>query len=217
MLRWYPSILLRVVLELTFVPIAFVSIFAVKALADRSTPWSIGSWNGPGASPDFWYLTVLLALGWTMLVLGWRGAKVFFRYLIAVWHLGLAAGTASFIIGSRDLVVQGEAMGFSLSLGILAPAYSMFALIGTLVWIRKDSRRGNPTRSVSPLQRRNKLAAFGAGIGVIVGWIAFSNAFQQIGVIACLAATIACHEAMRPVNPSEELHKALVGEGSAPE
>ena len=114
-------------------------------------------------------------------------------------------------------MVQGEAMGFSLSLGLLAPAYSLIVLTGTLVWIRKDIRSGNPNRRVSPLQWRNKIAAGGAVIGLIVSWMAFTRNLEEIGVIACLAATIACHEAMRPVNPSAELHKALVGEGSAPE
>lgn len=34
-------------------------------------------------------------------------------------------------------------------------------------------------------------------------------------MIAGLAATLASHEIIRPLNPSAELHKALVGEGSA--
>jgi hypothetical protein len=217
MLRWYPSLLLRVILELTFVPIAFLTIFAVKALADRQTPWSVGPWSGPGASPDFWKLLAVLAVGWLLLVLGWRGAKTGFKYLIGIWHLSLTAASLITLAGAEDFVVRGEAMGFQLSLGVLAPVYTLTTLVCTLVWISQDHRRGNPARSVSPLQRRNRIAAGLGVIALVVAWVAFARGANQLGVIASLAMTLAGHEAMRPVNPSAELHKVLVGEGSAPE
>jgi hypothetical protein len=209
--------LLRVILELTFVPIAFISIFVIKALADPTTPWGIGAWQGPGTSPDFWKLTALLGVGWILLVLGWRGAKAVFRYLVGIWHLVLATGAVLASMRADVMVVQGEAVGFRLSLELLAPVYALATLICTLLWITNDSRRGNPARSVSPLQRRNRLAMVGAVLGVAVSWFAFARGLNDLGVIAGLAATLAGHEAMRPVNPSAELHKALVGEGSAPE
>lgn len=108
-------------------------------------------------------------------------------------------------------------MDFSLSLGILAPAYTLSTLICALIWIANDHRRGHRARTVSPLQRRNKLAALATGAALVVSWIAFARGFAEVGVIVGLAATLAGHETMRPVNPSAELHKALVGEGSAPE
>jgi hypothetical protein len=217
MLRWYPSLLLRVVLELTFVPIAFISIFVIKALADPATPWSMGTWSGPGTSPDFWKLTALLGVGWVLLVLGWRGAKALFRYLVGTWHLVLATGAVIAAMRADDMVVRGEAVGFRLSLELLAPVYALGTLICALIWITNDSRRGNPARSVSPLQRRNRFALLGCGLGVAVSWFAFARGLNDLGVIAGLAATLAGHETMRPVNPSAELHKALLGEGSAPE
>ena len=41
--------------------------------------------------------------------------------------------------------------------------------------------------------------------------------WDVLSKIPVMAATMAGHEIMRPLNPSAELHKALVGEGSAPE
>lgn len=215
MLRWYPSVLLRVVLELTYVPIAFLSIFAVKALVDPDTPWSIGAWQGPGRSEDFWKIAALLLLGWTVLVLGWRGAKSVFKLLIVTWHGALSAAALIHVAVSDDFSVRGEAIGFSMSLGVLAPALSLAALVCSLVWVARDSRVSAATRSVSPLQRRNKVAMVYAGVLLIVSGVAFALEYGELGVIVCLAATVAVHEAMRPLNPSAELHKALVGEGSA--
>lgn len=207
--------LLRVVLELTFVPIVFMTVFAVMTLVDRTTPWEVGSWRGPGPSEDYWKIAALLACGWTLLVLGWRGARTAFKCGIVLWHFGLAAGSLASLRESSDFVVRGDALGFQISVGLLAPIFSLTALVCALVWITGDSRKSAAARSVSPLQRRNRLAAAVAVLGLLASGLAFAYDFEELGTITCIATTLACHEVMRPVNPSAELHKALVGEGSA--
>ena len=86
MLRWYPDILLRVVLTVTFLPIAFASIFAVNVVADGSTPWVVGGWSGPGATLDFLKVSAILLVGWAVFVCGWRGAKAPFHVAILGWR-----------------------------------------------------------------------------------------------------------------------------------
>lgn len=215
MLRWYPSALLRVVLEITFVPVAFLTIFALMVLFRPDTPWSIGTWSGPGASPDFWKVVALLAVGWTLIVLGWRGAGPVFKASIVAWHAALTAASVLHVLAEDDLFVRGEAVGFSLSLRLLAPAISAFALVCALVWIARDRGSRAGARPVSPLRRRNVIAALLAGIALAVGGLALVLDAEEIGVVACLAAVLAAHEVVRPLNPSAVLHDALVGEGSA--
>ena len=217
MLRWYPSALLRVVLELTLLPIGFLSIFAVMVLSDFDTPWSGGPLQGPGPTPDFWLVVSLLAVGWTILVLGWRGAGQGFRWLIVLWHVALTAGSIVVALGQHRVLVRGDAVGFSLSLGFIAPALSATALSCTLVWLWRDRRRRTSGRSVSPLQRRNRVAAVCAAAALAGASLAFHLDLDEIGVVAGLGMILACHEVMRPLNPSAELHRALVAEGSAQE
>lgn len=216
MLRWYPSVLLQIVLELTFLPIAIISIFAVNAIFDRDTPWSIGILAGPGMSADFWIILVFLACGWTIFILGWRGAKTTFKFLLIIWHLGLTSGSALLALDPGNLVLQGEAIGFAMSLEILGPILTATTLVLAIVWLAGDIRRGTRNRTVSPLQKRNKIALFIAVVGLSVAGFAFRLDFEQFATIAGILAMVALHEAVRPVNPSKELHEALVGEGSAP-
>ncbi|MEM7202083.1 MAG: hypothetical protein AAF628_17580 [Planctomycetota bacterium] len=215
MLRWYPSALLRVVLWITFAPLLFFSIFAVNCLCDPTTPWRAGPWHGPGATADFWQLLGVLAFGWTVLALGWRGAGRAFRVSVLIWHLGLSTACARFVVAG-DVVVQGASVGLTVSLRLLGPALCVIALGGTLVWLVLDARRGARVRSVSPLQRRNKIAA-GIAVGLLaLGAVAFGVDAEEIGVVACALGFVACHEVIRPLNPSEELRKAFLLEGSAP-
>lgn len=218
MLRWYPSVLLRVVLELTFVPVAFFSIFVVMVLADASTAWVIGSWSGPGVTSDFWKIVGLLAVGWAILVLGWRGARTLFKWLVVPWHAGLAAICLLAAYGDTELALQGEAVGFSISLRLLAPLVFLVALGCALVWIATDLRHGaSASRSVSPLRWRNAVAGVVAVVALAASGVAYAFGFDQVGTILGMAAMVACHETIRPVNPSAELHKAFVMEGAAQE
>lgn len=216
MLRWYPSVLLQIVLELTFLPIAIISIFAVNAIFDRDTPWSIGILAGPGMSADFWIILVFLGFGWTIFMLGWRGAKTVFKVLLILWHLGLTIGSVLLALDPGNLVLQGEAIGFAMSLEILGPIFTTTTLVLALVWLAVDIRRGTKNRSVSPLQKRNKIALGAAFAALSLAGLAFWLDFEQFGTIAGILAMAALHEAVRPVNPSKELHEALVVEGSAP-
>lgn len=216
MLRWYPSVLLRVVLVITFLPLMFFTIFAVNCISDPGTPWSAGAWHGPGTSGDFFKVAGILVVGWVTLVLGWRGGGALFKWLIVLWHAGLIAACGALLTETGGLVVHGESIGLTLSLELLGPALSAIALVCSLSWIVIDARSGRKERSVSPLQRRNKVAALIAGVLLPAAGVAFALDIEEAGAVVCALALIACHETIRPLNPSEELHKALVVEGSAP-
>ena len=217
MLRWYPNLLLQVILWLTFLPIAFFTTFVLNAAVDQKTPWSIGILKGPGLSSDFWIIFVLLIIGWSVIFLGWRGAKTAFKFLLLLWHTELVVCTILLVINPGDLFMQGESLGFSISLELLGPVFTIATLILSIIWLIIDIRRGTKNRSVSPFQKRNKIALLCAALGLVISALAFWLDFEQFGTIIGILVTFALQESFRPVNPSKELHKALFAEGSAPQ
>ena len=217
MLRWYPPPLLRVVLALTFAPIFFLTVFAIMCVFDPDTPWAMGPLQGPGVSGDFFFIAAPLGVGWAALVLGWRGAGTVFKFLIMVWLLLLSGVFVALLLSTGDVILRGEAIDLSISLALLGPVLSVSALVGAGIWIVRDVRHGNLPRFVVPLQPRNWLALAIAGAALAGCAGAFWHDHREIGVVACAVGLIGCHEFVRPVNPSEELRKVLLHEGSAPQ
>ena len=217
MLRWYPTPLLQVILELTFVPIAVFSAFAINALSDARTNWVIGPLKGQGASASLFLVIALLALGWLVLFLGWRGGgKGLFKVLLSVWHVGLATAAFGLVLGSGGSLFEGEAIGFTISLQILGPVLTLATLALAVYWVWGDLREGTPDRTVSPFRRKNKFSLGLGAAGTFASAILFWLDLEQMGTIIGILSMIAFREAIRPVNPSRELQKAFTAEGSAP-
>ena len=66
-----------------------------------------------------------------------------------------------------------------------------------------------------PPQRRHRIAAWLTVAGLALAGLSFACGWDAVAVLLGIAAMVACHEAIRPLNPSAELHKAFVFEGSA--
>ena len=181
MLRWYPSGLLQVVLELTLLPIAFFFVFALNAILDSETPWLIGTLSGPGISSDLWIILVLIAIGWTIIYLGWRGANKTFKLLLIFWHIGLMISSFILVRTSSNPVIRGESIGFSISIEFLGPIFTTVTLILALIWLADDLRNGTKNRTVSPFQHRNKIALCLAGIGLTISGFAFWLNIEELG------------------------------------
>lgn len=216
MLRWYPPLLLQVLLELTFIPIVIISLFSINAIFDRNTPWSIGILKGPGMTSDFLVVIAFLGFGWSIFILGWRGAKTIFKFLIILWHLGLVIISILLALNSENLLFKAEAIDFSLSIELLGPIFTITTLIIAFIWLIKDLKEGTKNRTVSPLQKRNKIALLFGLIGFSISAFSFWLDYEQFGTIIGIIAMIAFHEAIRPLNPSKELLKVFRTEGSAP-
>ncbi|MEM8713772.1 MAG: hypothetical protein AAGG01_22750 [Planctomycetota bacterium] len=215
MLRWYPNALLRAVLDLTLLPLAPATVFALKVVVDPETPWRIGSWSGPGPTPEFFGLLVILALGWTIVTLGWRGAHRTFKIALITWHVLLAAVILTSITLFPDLKLHAETIGLTVSLSAIAPAYSILTLAGAIAWCWRDDPKAAASRSVSPLQRRNRVAAWIAVAAAAAGALAFALSHDGLGFVLTLAATVSARELVRPLDPSREIYRALSMEGSA--
>ena len=216
MLRWYPPVLLQTVLELTFVPVAGISIFALNAIVDPNTPWSIGILSGPGFSLDLIFVLAFVTSGWVLLFLGWRGAKTIFKLLLVIWHLALSIVSFLLVIGPGDLIMKGEAIGFTISYEIIGPVYALATLILAIWWTVGDFRGGTIERSVSPFQKRNRIAFLAGIIGLLVSGLGFFLNFEQSAAILGFLTAFAFREAIRPLNPSKEIQKAFSAEGSLP-
>ena len=216
MLRWYPSPVLQVILEVTFAPIAVFSAFAVNAMSDPTTNWVIGPLEGKGASPSLFLVIALVAIGWLVLGLGWRGAGSLFKVLLIFWHVGLAAAASALVLGSGGFQFEGAAIGFTISLQILGPVMTLATLALSIYWAWGDMRQGAPNRTVSPIRKKNKVSLTVGVVGVAVCAVLFWLDYEQLGTIVGILAMIAFREAIRPVNPSRELQKAFTAEGSAP-
>ena len=216
MLRWYPPPILQIALELSFVPIAILSVFALNAFINNETPWQIGWLTGPGRSSDLAIVISLLGSSWVMLFLGWRGAKTAFKALFLLWNLGFAIGSWALALQTGNLLFAGEAIGFQVSIELFAPVFATVTMILAVWWMINDSRRDAAKRSVSPFQRKNWLALALAVIGALIAAISFWQKVYELGTIAGILTAIAVREWFRPLNPSRELHKALTAEGSTP-
>ena len=110
MLRWYPDALLRVLLDVTLVPVAFVSVFVVMVLSDPSTQWASGPLSGHGLNSDLAVLVAAVGLGWILLALGWRGAGPVFRGALIAWHFTLASLSITTTARAKEFVLRGDAM-----------------------------------------------------------------------------------------------------------
>ncbi len=216
MLRWYPPVLLQVVLELTFLPVAMFSIFLLNAVVDPDTQWTIGILSGPGFSPDLTAVMAFVASGWVLLVLGWRGAKTIFKFVMLIWHLALFIVSVLLVIGPGDLILRGEAIGFSISFELIGPVYAISTLSLAIYWTLADLRGGTKGRSVSPIQKRNRIAFIAGIIGFSASAAGYYVNFEQSASIIGIAAAFAFRESIRPLNPSKEIQRAFSAEGSAP-
>jgi hypothetical protein len=94
-----------------------------------------------GVSGDYWLLVLAAPLVFTILYLGWRGARLPFHALLLLLHVSLAAAVAYAASTNPEAFrFEGATIGVSFSLTQIGPLlFGTFALL-SIVWVARDLR-----------------------------------------------------------------------------
>lgn len=162
MQSWRPNGLLKAILIWTAITGLMIYLPFIRGLMDGSDyRWGNAFWgiqlNGSGVGGDYWVLPLQTALVIAVLLLGWRGAKAPFHWLLLLWHLPFSIGVTSTALRfPDDFRFRGDTMGVDFSLAWLGPLlFGGFALL-SLIWVTRDLRRNQP-REITPLRRANHI------------------------------------------------------------
>ncbi len=165
------GLLLRVLL----LWVGFTGILAwlplVRSVMDgESYAWGAPFWgiefSGDGLSGDFWALPLAAAHVVATLFLGYRGARQPFHWLLLGWVVPLGAYMSYFTV-SEDLRIQGDTLGFDLSLAWLGPLLCGGLALLAVLWAWRDLRARRTAESIEwPRSRRILMGAALAALPV---------------------------------------------------
>lgn len=104
--------------------------------------WGVLGLTGEGTEGPFWIFGLLTIFVVTMLFTLLRGPRALARPMVVLWHL-LVTGVviAGVFQGGSDATLQGQGLGFSIPLWILAVPFVAFAAIA-VVWAILDAKGG---------------------------------------------------------------------------
>jgi hypothetical protein len=96
-----------------------------------------------GVGGDYWLLVLAAPLVFTVLYLGWRGARLPFHALLLVLHVPLAAAVAYAASTHPEAFrFEGATIGVSFSLAQIGPVlFGTFAML-SIVWVARDLKAG---------------------------------------------------------------------------
>lgn len=143
---WRPSRVLRLLLWWTSLVFLTAWLPLVRGAFDgASYEWGTSyfgrAFAGAGVGGDYWLPIVRVAFGLLLLVLGWRGARGPFPWLLVGWQaFGLADAVHSAVTDPEAFRFRGDTLGVDVSLAWLAPTFYAAALFLSLWWLAK--RRG---------------------------------------------------------------------------
>lgn len=157
---WKPDRLLKAILIWTALTGLIIYLPFIRGLMDGNAyRWGNAFWgiqlSGSGIGGDYWVLPLQTAFVIAVLLLGWRGAKAPFHWLLLLWHLPFSVGVTSIALRfPDDFRFRGDTFGVDFSLAWVGPLlFGGFALL-SVIWVARDLRRNQP-RAIAPLQRSN--------------------------------------------------------------
>ncbi len=162
MSTWRPDWLLRSILGWTAFTFILAWLPMVRGVMDGDTyAWGVTWWGftvgGSGMGGWFWVLPAQVALGVTLLWLGWRGARPPLRWLLPAWHAALFSSCMVAVISDPDSFrFRGRTAGVDVSLTWVAPALTGVFLLASIGWAVRDARSG-ARHAVAPWSRVNTL------------------------------------------------------------
>lgn len=124
----------------------------VRSLMDGdSYAWGVPFWgiefSGDGLQGDVWAPPLAAAHVLATLFLGYRGARQPFHWLLLGWLVPLGAYMSYFTV-SEDLRIQGDTLGFDLSLAWIGPVLCGGLALLAVVWVVRDLRSPPPAQWV---------------------------------------------------------------------
>jgi hypothetical protein len=137
--------------------IAFTFVLAwlplVRSIVDGPTyEWGTGlfdlRFSGAGTGGDFWFLIVQAALALSILYLGFRSpGRLFYALLVGWAALNAAHYGYGLVTAPSSLVFEGETLGVSLNIGVIAFAlYAAVALLTILAAQLENAKGRRPPR-----------------------------------------------------------------------
>lgn len=139
----------------------------------------------------------------TMLVLGWRGARQPFHWMLLAWH-GLLTGAASWlaITDPHGFELRGDTLGITIPLALLGPLVFGAPFLAAVYWVQRDLRSRRPQARV-PWTRANTVV-----LGVLAGALPVQfillrfgppgSLADQAGVVMTIAQWLCLGLALRP-------------------
>ena len=151
--------------------------------------WAVG---GAGTGGDYGFAAANATLALFLLWLGWRRPNGPFRILLLIWlTLRLADTLHAVITAPGDFRIEGDTLGFDLSLAVIAPLLDGAMLVAAFWWLLKA-----PVLPVPPLGRLNWLLLGIAALLLPVQYVLLSTGAGQdtndvVGVLLTIAGWIA--------------------------
>jgi hypothetical protein len=129
----------------TVTTLPFWLIFIRGAFDGPTYQWGLFGFAGAGIDSDYWLPVAGTILALAMLILGWRGARAPFHWLLVAWHF-LLAGLITYgaVTLGDQFRLQGDTLGLSVPLGQVGVVFfgGMAALVA--YWVYRDLRFGGP-------------------------------------------------------------------------
>lgn len=105
--------------------------------------------GGRGIHGDYWLLLVAAVFVFTLLYLGWRGARRPFHWLLLLFHLPIAAAVCYWAwTRPEDLRFEGATIGVNVSLAYFGPALFAGFSVVAVFWVWRDLTSRRPQEHV---------------------------------------------------------------------
>ncbi len=204
---WRPDRLLIALLVWTSVTTLVFWLPLVRGAFDGAGyQWALGSVGGTGVRGDYWLPLLGSALAIVTIVLGWRGARQPFHWLLLAWHglLTVAAVTLA-VTDPEGFELRGDTLGISIPLALLGPLIFGLPLLAAVFWVRRDLRRHREPGSL-PWARTSTvlLAVLLGALPVQFLLLRFGppgSAADKVGVVVTVAQWLCLGPALRPPGP----------------
>ena len=148
-MRWKPDRILKVILIWTMITLLFTWLPFVRAVMDGdSYQWGNSFFGfdvgGRGVHGYYWIVALQALLGLAVLVLGWRGAKPPFHWLLLLWHILLGAQAIyNALKFPEDYRFRGDTLGIDVSLAWVGPLLFGGCALLAIWWVVRDLRRAD--------------------------------------------------------------------------
>lgn len=206
-MSWQPDRLLRALLGWTLFTAALPTIITYRAGAQPLYEWGLYGISGRGIDAGYALVVVTAILAWTVVVLGYRGARRPFDALLVIWHsLLLASLVYGAIRFGDDMTLRGDAMQISINLAVLGPALGLLVLAGCVLWVvRHGGRVEAQAVAWRPHARRLFMIAIGLGIAIVVLFLQHSGhphyTTDRAAIVLLILQVLVIGRAIQPPRP----------------
>ena len=187
---WQPDPLLKVLLLWTSLVTGVLTwLPMIRGLVEGSVyHWQFAEGiGGRGTGGAFLALPVAAALAFSLLYLGWRGARQPFHWLFLIFH-GAFAAIVFYAAATRpdQLFFEGATWGIAISLVRIGPVLSGAILVSAVFWVVRDLRSGRHPAAPPWIWTRSKRVRLALVIGMVPVQVVLLRTWGPLGTAAML-------------------------------